>query len=64
MIKGVSREITAPLTLKTDGQNLIADGQFELKQLNFNVGDGPWADTDTVVNEVQLQFKLRLKQQP
>ncbi|MFO1371936.1 MAG: YceI family protein [Candidatus Competibacteraceae bacterium] len=63
MLKGVSRDVIAPLTLKNDGQDLVADGQFELKRLDFNVGDGPWADTDTVANEVQIKFKLRLKLQ-
>ncbi len=63
-LKGVSRDITAPLTLKTEGSDLVAEGQFEVKRLDFNVGDGPWADTDTVANEVQIKFKLRLKPQP
>jgi polyisoprenoid-binding protein YceI len=63
-IKGVSRDVIAPLTLKNDGQDLVADGQFELKRLDFNVGDGPWADTDTVANEVRIRFKVRLKPQP
>ncbi len=62
-LKGVSREITAPLTLRTEGADLVADGQFELKRLDFNVGDGQWADTDTVANEVRIKFKLRLKPQ-
>lgn len=62
-LKGVSRDMTAPLTLETEGQDLVAEGQFELKRLDFNVGDGPWADTDTVANEVRIKFKLRLKPQ-
>lgn len=63
-LKGVSREIIAPLTIGAEGQDLIAAGQFEIKRLDFNVGDGPWADTDTVANEVLVRFKLRLKPQP
>jgi len=47
--------------LKTDGSGLVADGQLEVKRLDFSVGDGPWADTDTVANEVQIKFELRLK---
>lgn len=63
-LKGVSREVASPLALKIDGSDLVADGEFELKRLDFNVGDGPWADTDTVANEVRIRFKLRLKPQP
>ena len=58
-LKGVSRAISVPLTLKADGPGWVADGQFEIKRLDFNVGDGQWADTDTVANEVQIKFKFQ-----
>lgn len=64
IIKGVSRVITVPLSLMGNSQNLTAEGQFELKRLDFNIGDGPWADTDTVADVVRVRFKLRLKPQP
>lgn len=64
MLKGVSQEIVVPLTLAAAGEELLAEGQFELKRLDFNIGDGPWADTDTVADEVQVRFKLRLQPQP
>lgn len=60
-LKGVAKEITVPLTLKPQGTDLTAEGQFEIKRLDFNIGDGQWADTDTVANEVQIKFKLLLK---
>lgn len=63
-LKGVSRDISAPLALKTEGADLAAEGQFAIKRLDFNVGDGQWADTDTVANEVQIKYKLRLKPRP
>ncbi len=63
-IKGVGREIAAPFTLKQEGQDWTADGRFDIKRLDFNVGDGPWADTDTVANEAQIRFKFRLRPQP
>ena len=63
-LKGVRKPISVPLTLKTDGADLEAEGQFAIKRLDFNVGDGQWADTDTVADEVQIKFKLRLKPQP
>ncbi len=63
-LKGVSQEIVVPLTLETEEADLLAEGQFELKRLDFDIGDGPWADTDTVADEVQVRFKLRLQPQP
>ena len=63
-LKGVSQEVVVPLTLATEGEDLLAEGRFELKRLDFNIGDGIWADTDTVANEVQIRFKLRLQPQP
>lgn len=63
-LKGVTKDISSPLTLKQEGKDLIAEGQFEIKRLDFNVGDGQWADTDTVANKVQIKFKLRLQPPP
>jgi polyisoprenoid-binding protein YceI len=63
-IKGVGREIAAPFTLRQEGQDWTADGRFDIKRLDFNIGDGPWADTYTVANEVQIRFKFRLRPQP
>ena len=62
-LKGVSHDLVVPLTLAAEGEDLLAEGQFELKRLDFNIGDGPWADTDTVADEVQIRFKLRLQPQ-
>ena len=34
------------------------EGQFALKRLQFKIGEGPWADTDTVADEVAVRFKF------
>ena len=57
-IKGQTRDITAPITLRKDGAATVFEGAFTLLRLQFGIGDGPWADTDTVANEVQVRFKL------
>lgn len=57
-IKGRTLDITAPFTLKRSGGTLLIDGSFPLKRLDFNIGSGIWADTDTVANEVQIKFRL------
>lgn len=42
-LKGVSREVASPLALKAEGSDRVAERQFEVRRLDFNVGDGPWA---------------------
>ena len=57
-IKGQSRDIVVPITLTQAGNVTSASGGFVLKRLEFKIGDGEWADTSMVANEVQVKFKL------
>jgi polyisoprenoid-binding protein YceI len=57
-IKGVSQNITAPFTLVDAGGLRTVEGQFALKRLQFKIGEGVWADTETVADEVTVRFKF------
>jgi polyisoprenoid-binding protein YceI len=57
-IKGRSRDITAPVTLRQDGPNAVIEGGFVLKRLQFSIGEGPWSDIDTVADDVQVRFRV------
>jgi polyisoprenoid-binding protein YceI len=57
-IKGTSQDMTAPFNLRQEGSSGVFEGSFVLKRLDFAVGAGPWSDTDTVANEVQVKFKF------
>lgn len=59
-IKGLSHEVTAPFTLVEAAGMRTVEGQFILKRLQFKIGEGPWADTDTVADEVLVRFKFVL----
>ena len=59
-IKGISQAITAPFTLADDGSLRTVEGQFTLKRLLFRIGEGPWADTDTVADDVLVRFRFTL----
>lgn len=59
-IKGVSQPLTAPFTLVESGAVRTVEGEFALKRLQFRIGEGPWADTDTVADEVQVRFRFTL----
>ena len=61
-IKGLTRDIVVPITLAQAGTGptavTTATGGFVLKRLDFKIGDGEWADTSMVANDVQVKFKL------
>ena len=53
-LKGASRDVVVPLTLNAG----IATGSLAIKRLDFKIGDGEWADTSVVANDVTVKFKL------
>jgi polyisoprenoid-binding protein YceI len=57
-IKGKTLDVTAPFTVKQEGGATVFEGGFTLLRLQFGIGEGPWSDTETVANEVQVRFKL------
>lgn len=63
-VRDVTREIRVPFTFKTarEGGKEVARlaGQVPLKRLDYGVGQGDWADTSVVANEVTVKFALRL----
>ncbi len=59
-IKGASQEIVAPFTLTEAAGVRTVDGQFSLKRLQYKIGEGPWADTETVADEVLVRFRFTL----
>jgi len=68
-IKGHARDLVVPVQLtQTPGKGApalsTATGSFAIKRLDFKVGDGDWADTSVVANDVQVKFKLVLQGVP
>jgi len=60
-MKGVAKEVVVPVALGRDAAgNRVADGRFALKRLEFKVGEGLWADTDAVADEVLVRVRLVL----
>ncbi|MEO8299253.1 MAG: YceI family protein [Burkholderiales bacterium] len=59
-IKGNTRDVVVPLSLTQAGGVSTASGGFALKRLEFKIGDGEWADTSLVANDVQVKFRLAL----
>jgi len=59
-IKGNTEKVSVPVQLTQSGANTVATGTLPLKRLTFKIGDGDWADTSMVADEVTVQFKLTL----
>jgi polyisoprenoid-binding protein YceI len=59
-IKGSSQDVVVPVTLTPAGALASAAGSFVIKRLDYKIGDGDWADTSMVANDVQVKFKLAL----
>lgn len=57
-IKGKSLDIAAPFTFRQEGATAIFDGTFNLKRLDYAIGEGIWADLGTVANEVRVAFLI------
>ncbi|MEO8626867.1 MAG: YceI family protein [Betaproteobacteria bacterium] len=57
-IKGISQDLRAPFTAKTANGVTTFDGGFTILRLGYKVGEGPWGDTETVANEVQVKFHI------
>ncbi len=53
-IKGAARDVVVPITLS----NGVAAGSVAIKRLDYKIGDGEWADTSMVANDVTVKFKL------
>lgn len=59
-IKGQTRDVTVPLAMTQSGAVTTATGVLPIKRLAFKIGDGEWADTSMVADDVQVKFKLAL----
>lgn len=57
-IKGSSKDVIVPVALAQAGGVTTATGAFTIKRLDFKIGEGEWADTSMVANDVQVKFKL------
>jgi polyisoprenoid-binding protein YceI len=59
-IKGSTRDVVVPVQVTQASGTSTATGSFTIKRLEFKIGEGDWADTSIVANDVQVRFKLQL----
>ena len=59
-IKGKTVEVVTPFSWRAEAGGGIVEGAFNIKRLQYNIGEGVWKDTDTVADEVQIRYRLVL----
>ncbi|MBC7729742.1 MAG: YceI family protein [Microbacteriaceae bacterium] len=60
-IKGATQDVVVPVTIvQNTGTASTATGSFVIKRLDFKIGEGEWADTSMLANDVTVKFKLAL----
>jgi polyisoprenoid-binding protein YceI len=57
-IKGRTQDVAAPVTFQSDGKRGIFEGAFEIKRLDYAIGEGEWTDVSSVANEIQVKFHV------
>lgn len=60
-LKGVTKDVTATFTARPDAGGTLLEGMVPLRRNDYKMGEGPWADTTVVANEVAVRFKVYLK---
>jgi polyisoprenoid-binding protein YceI len=63
-IRGVTRDLRLPLAIKPSGSSLELSGVTAFKRLDFGVGQGDWKSTESVGDEVKVQYKVLLTPSP
>ncbi len=56
-LRGVSKPVTLTFTW-TPGDKPVLAGKATVKRLEFGVGEGDWADTDLLPNEIAVSTKV------
>jgi len=60
-LKGKAQDEKIPIEVKKDAAgNSVATGEFTIKRLAFNIGDGQWADPTVVADDVIVRIRMVL----
>ena len=57
-IKGKTLDVVTPFSFEANGARGIFDGQFTIRRLDYNIGEGIWDDVSAVADEIRIKFHL------
>lgn len=58
-MRGVTKEVELPFTLKIEGGNAHAQGEVTVSRTAFGIGQGQWAANTVVGDDVRIFFDLK-----
>lgn len=59
-LRGVTKDLRVPLDIRPTPQGLELSGETTIKRLDYGVGQGEWASTEWVGDDVKLTYKVSL----
>ncbi len=59
-MRGVTKELRLPLTIRTTATGLELSGETTIRRLDFGIGQGEWRSTESVGDEVKVRYKVAL----
>ena len=59
-IRGVRKAVPVSFTLADSAGTTVMKGSASLKRLDFGLGQGEWASTEWVGDDVEVRFELKL----
>lgn len=63
-LRGVTRDVRLPLKITRTTTGLTLSGEAVIKRLDYGVGQGDFKSTESVGDEVKLQYKVALVKAP
>jgi polyisoprenoid-binding protein YceI len=64
-MKGVTRDCVVPIIVATDASGTrVAQGTFSIPRLDYRIGEGEWADTGVVDNDIAVRVRIVLAPAP
>jgi len=57
-IKGMTQDVVVPATFTTQGNSGVFEGSFTIRRADFSIGEGSWAKSDIVANDVLIKFRI------
>jgi polyisoprenoid-binding protein YceI len=59
-LRGVTKDLRVPLNIRSTPQGIELSGETTIKRLDYGVGQGDWASTEWVGDDVKLTYKVAL----